>query len=81
MRRDREARAFGAVEHLMPSRQGDKNNRYLVGHAAYGRSAAQHPSSSFKSAGDIVLLHAKVLRSESSWKRIFSILLHLPGVA
>jgi len=33
-RREREARAFGAVEHMMPSRQGDKNNRALsaMGH-------------------------------------------------
>ena len=28
-RRERDARAFGAVEHYMPSRQGDKNNRAL----------------------------------------------------
>ena len=38
------------VEHFLPSRQGDKNNRYLVGHAAYGQGLTQLERCEFEDA-------------------------------
>ncbi|CAK9071876.1 unnamed protein product [Durusdinium trenchii] len=65
MRRDREARAFGAVEHLMPSRQGDKNNRYLVGHAAYGQGLTHLERCEYEDAVE------SLEGAWSVWKEVF----------
>lgn len=64
-RREREARAFGAVEHMMPSRQGDKNNRYLVGHAAFGQGLMQLERCEFEDAS------ASLEGAWSVWKEVF----------